>query len=198
MEHAESSPLTFIFQRWHLLTSRTAPRHLAVWLHATPLTSLSVLSLTDNEAFETTALANAKWSVGIERGLQMATQKSDRLAELVHWARLQSPAPLFAKLFLPEVVFTNFRLPCRPEWGASDIQAESWLEAAALMQQPMATLAMDYTLAQTAEGGLMAQVWVCERAWIDQALALFGSFGLNLKAIGVHGALAEGQGALPC
>ena len=76
-------------------------------------------------------------------------------------------------LLLPDHCFHTFQMPCMPQWGPQDIEAESRLEAARLMRLPIETLSLDFEVQALPNGVLLAQVLACEISMVQDAVTLF-------------------------
>jgi len=89
-------------------------------------------------------------------------------------------------LLLPDHYFHTFQMPCMPQWGPQDIEAESRLEAARLMRLPMENLSLDFEVQAMPNGALLAQVMACESSMVQDALALFEKLGFQLNSLTSH------------
>ena len=89
-------------------------------------------------------------------------------------------------LLLPDHCFHTFQMPCMPQWGPQDIEAESRLEAARLMRLPMETLSLDFEVQAMPNGALSAQVMACKSSMVQDALALFEKLGFQLNSLTSH------------
>ncbi len=89
-------------------------------------------------------------------------------------------------LLLPDHCFHTFQMPCMPQWGPQDIEAESRLEAARLMRLPMETLSLDFEVQALPNGVLLAQVLACEISMVQDAVTLFEKLGFQLNSITSH------------
>lgn len=89
-------------------------------------------------------------------------------------------------LFLPDHHFCTFQMPCMPQWGPQDIEAESRLEAARLMGRPMEEVSLDFQVHGLPEGTMLATVIACESALVQAATAMFEKLGLKLNSLTSH------------
>jgi hypothetical protein len=70
-----------------------------------------------------------------------------------------------------------------PEWGRHDLQAECCLEAAHLLGQPLAELAVIFELQLSPDSQLVLSVMVCQQAQINALQSMLLALGLNLKLL---------------
>ncbi len=89
-------------------------------------------------------------------------------------------------LFLPDHHFCTFQMPCMPQWGSQDIEAESRLEAARLMGRPMEDVSLDFQVHGLPEGAMLATVMACESALVQAAMAMFEKLGFKLNSLTSH------------
>jgi hypothetical protein len=89
-------------------------------------------------------------------------------------------------LFLPDHHFCTFQMPCMPQWGPQDIEAESRLEAARLMGRPMEDVSLDFQVHGLPEGTMLATVMACESALVQAAMAMFEKLGFKLNSLSSH------------
>ena len=89
-------------------------------------------------------------------------------------------------LFLPDHHFCTFQMPCMPQWGPQDIEAESRLEAARLMGRPMEDVSLDFQVHGLPEGAMLATVMACESALVQAAMAMFEKLGFKLNSLSSH------------
>ena len=89
-------------------------------------------------------------------------------------------------LVLPDHYFDTFHMPCMPQWGPQDIEAESRLEAARLMRLPIETLSLDFEVQALPNGVLLAQVLACEISMVQDAATLLEKLGSQLNSITSH------------
>lgn len=93
--------------------------------------------------------------------------------------------PKVALLLLPHHVQT-FQIPCLPEWGRQDMQAECCLEAAHMLGQSLAELTVAFELQLSPEGRLELEVMVCQQAQVNALQSMLLALGLNLKLLTAH------------
>lgn len=86
-------------------------------------------------------------------------------------------------LMLPAHQVQSFQMPCLPEWGRQDIRAECCLEAAHLLGQPLAELAVAFELQLSPDGLLMLDVMVCQQTQVNELQSMLLMLGLNLKLL---------------
>jgi hypothetical protein len=86
-------------------------------------------------------------------------------------------------LMLPPHQVQTFQMPCLPEWGRQDMRAECCLEAAHLLGQPLAELAVAFELQFSPDGLLMLDVMVCQQAQVHELQSMLLVLGLNLKLL---------------
>jgi hypothetical protein len=72
---------------------------------------------------------------------------------------------------------------CQTHWGPEDIAAECWLEAANVLQLPVAELAMDFEVHSSLEGHWLAQVRACPQSLVEAYLAQLNALDLQPDAI---------------
>jgi len=89
-------------------------------------------------------------------------------------------------LLLPPHQVHTFQMPCLPEWGRHDMRAECCLEAAQLLGQPMADLAVAFELQLSPEGRLVLEVMVCQQAQVNALQSMLLVLRLNLKLLTAH------------
>ncbi|MEY4448410.1 MAG: hypothetical protein RLZZ433_1425, partial [Pseudomonadota bacterium] len=89
-------------------------------------------------------------------------------------------------LMLPSPQVQTFQMPCLPEWGRQDMRAECCLEAAQLLGQPLAELAVAFELQLSPEGRLVLEVMVCQQAQVNALQSKLLALGLNLKLLTAH------------
>jgi hypothetical protein len=130
--------------------------------------------------------------VTVQRGLSLRhlLQASLKACE-VDWplrdvsSRFSEPS-IRLNLFLPDHHFHTFQMPCMPQWGRQDIEAESRLEAARLMRRPLESLSLDFEVQTTPEGTMMVSVMVCESSLVQAASAMFEKLGFQLNSLTSH------------
>jgi hypothetical protein len=89
-------------------------------------------------------------------------------------------------LMLPSHQVQTFQMPCLPKWGRQDMRAECCLEAAQLLGQPLAELAVAFELQLSPEGRLVLEVMVCQQAQVNALQSKLLALGLNLKLLTAH------------
>ena len=72
---------------------------------------------------------------------------------------------------------------CQTHWGPEDIAAECLLEAANVLQLPVAELAMDFEVHSSLEGHWLAQVRACPQSLVEAYLAQLNALDLQPDAI---------------
>jgi hypothetical protein len=95
---------------------------------------------------------------------------------------------------LPPHQVQTFQMPCLPEWGRQDMRAECCLEAAQLLGQPLAELAVAFELQLSPEGRLVLEVMVCQQAQVNALQSMLLALGLNLKLLTAHSRRFEQSG----
>lgn len=97
-------------------------------------------------------------------------------------------------LMLPSHQVHTFQMPCLPEWGRQDMRAECCLEAAHMLGQPLAELAVAIELQLSPEGRLVLEVMVCQQAQVNALQSMLLALGLNLKLLTAHSRRFEQSG----
>jgi hypothetical protein len=89
-------------------------------------------------------------------------------------------------LLLPPHRVQTFQMPCLPEWGRQDMQAECCLEAAHMLGQPLAELVVAFELQLSPEGRLVLAVMVCQQTQVNALQSMLLAEGLNLTLLTAH------------
>jgi hypothetical protein len=144
--------------------------------------------------------SQSKWVVTAVKRSKVSVQKGPSLRHLLQlsltacgtpWPPLGAESELADKgihltLFLPDDCFYTFKMPCLPQWGPQDIEAECRLEAARLMRRPLEALILDFEVQEMPESALVAHVMVCESAMVEAATHMFEKLGLKLNSLTCH------------
>lgn len=174
--------------------SAPIPLHLGVWQIAVPS------SQSGRELAEMSEPPQFSWVVTAVRRNKVIVQKGLSLRHLLQtcltasgaeWPPLQAASgmprsAIHLTLFLPDDQFHAFKMPCMPQWGPQDIEAECRLEAARLMRLPLEALILDFEVQAAPEGALVAHVMVCENNLVQDALVMFEKLGFKLNSLSAH------------
>ena len=154
----------------------------------------------------------SSWAVTTVKSAKVTVQRGLSLRHLLHLSlklgddhQVANPAPhpsinptwkpeplsiqesaISLTLFLPDHHFCSFQMPCMPQWGPQDIEAESRLEAARLMGRPMEDVSLDFQVHGLPEGTMLATVMACESALVQAAMAMFEKLGFKLNSLSSH------------
>jgi hypothetical protein len=154
----------------------------------------------------------SSWAVTTVKSAKVTVQRGLSLRHLLHLSlklgddhQVANPAPhpsinptwkpeplsiqesaISLTLFLPDHHFCTFQMPCMPQWGPQDIEAESRLEAARLMGRPMEDVSLDFQVHGLPEGAMLATVMACESALVQAAMAMFEKLGFKLNSLSSH------------
>ena len=180
------------------------PTHLGVWQMATASFE------SEHNLEENHDSAQSIWVVTAVRGGKVVVKKGRSLRHLLHtsltacgaqWppqsdeshastiqseSEFKSESDINLSLFLPDAQFHTFKMPCMPQWGPQDIEAECRIEAARIMRQPLKDLILDFEVQAAAEGALVAHVMVCQTALVQASLAMFEKLGFKLNSLTCH------------
>lgn len=135
--------------------------------------------------------------VTVQRGLSLqyllqtslAASHAERAAWPVSFKWAQSAKQQLAinlTLFLPDHCFHTFQMPCLPQWGPQDIEAESRIEAARLLRLPMESLSLDFEVHAAPDGSMLAHVMACDSHVVQAAVAMFEKLGFQLNSLTGH------------
>jgi hypothetical protein len=128
------------------------------------------------------------WVVTMARQAKVSVHRGLSLRHLLDKSLrvFEAESAISLTLLLPDHCFHTFQMPCMPQWGPQDIEAESRLEAARLMRLPMETLSLDFEVQALPNGVLLAQVMACESSLVQDAVALFEKLGFQLNSLTSH------------
>ena len=111
--------------------------------------------------------------------------RAENLVALMSQLRVDSlqakPHSTILTLHSPEIWAGEVH--CQTHWGPEDIAAECWLEAANVLQLPVAELAMDFEVHSSLEGHWLAQVRACPQSLVEAYLAQLNALDLQPDAI---------------
>ena len=82
-------------------------------------------------------------------------------------------------------------LQCLPNWSPEDIEAECWLEAASLLQLPIAQVAMDFDVQLRDEALWVAHYMACPISLVNLYTEQISGLDLQLEAITCTSATSE-------
>ena len=133
----------------------------------------------------------SSWAVTTVKSAKVTVQRGLSLRHLLHlslkvYEAHHQESTISLTLFLPDHHFCTFQMPCMPQWGPQDIEAESRLEAARLMGRPMEEVSLDFQVHGLPEGTMLATVIACESALVQAATAMFEKLGLKLNSLTSH------------
>jgi hypothetical protein len=177
-----------------MFSTAPTPLHLGVWQMTSPVLEAKPV------LFEALDPSQTKWVVTAVKRSKVSVQKGPSLRHLLQlsltacgipWPPLGAEsewlnAGIHLTLFLPDDCFYSFKMPCMPQWGPQDIEAECRLEAARLMRRLMASLILDFEVQAMPESALVAHVMVCENAMVEAAMHMFEKLGLKLNSLTCH------------
>jgi len=177
-----------------MVSTAPTPLHLGVWQMSRPAVEAKQALL------DTLDSSQSKWVVTAVKRSKVSVQKGHSLRHLLQlsltacgtpWPPLGAESELLhagihLTLFLPDECFYTFKMPCMPQWGPQDIEAECRLEAARLMRRPLAALILDFEVQAMPARALVAHVMVCESAMVEAAMHMFEKLGLKLNSLTCH------------
>ena len=115
-----------------------------------------------------------------------AVNLSDLLKQLradcfENWLDLKHPSQrITAALMLDSPEILERELHCQAHWRPDDIAAECWLEAATLLQVPVAQLFMDFEVRVTAQGQWFARYVACHQSLVQAYRAQLAALNFQL------------------
>jgi hypothetical protein len=130
----------------------------------------------------------SSWAVTTVKSAKVTVQRGLSLRHLLQLSlkACDTDKGISLTLFLPDHHFCSFQMPCMPQWGPQDIEAESRLEAARLMGRPMEDVSLDFQVHGLPEGTMLATVMACESALVQAAMAMFEKLGFKLNSLTSH------------
>jgi hypothetical protein len=130
----------------------------------------------------------SSWAVTTVKSAKVTVQRGLSLRHLLQLSlkACDTEKGISLTLFLPDHHFCTFQMPCMPQWGPQDIEAESRLEAARLMGRPLEEVSLDFQVHSLPEGAMLATVIACESALVQAAMAMFEKLGLKLNSLTSH------------
>jgi len=177
-----------------MFSAAPVPVHLGVWQMTSPVLDAGA------HVLDTLDSTQSKWVVTAVQRSKVSVQKGPSLRHLLQLSLTACGTPwssqgaesewlnagIHLTLFLPDACFDTFRMPCMPQWGPQDIEAECRLEAARLMRRPLEALILDFEVQATPDRSLVAHVMVCENAMVQAAKRMFEKLGFKLNSLTCH------------
>ena len=177
-----------------MFSAAPVPVHLGVWQMTSPVLEAGA------HVLDTLDSTQSKWVVTAVQRSKVRVQKGPSLRHLLQLSLTACGTPgsplgaesallhagIHLTLFLPDACFDTFKMPCMPQWGPQDIEAECRLEAARLMRRPLEALILDFEVQATPDRSLVAHVMVCENAMVQAAKRMFEKLGFKLNSLTCH------------